>query len=770
MKKFLQRFFGIAVSAALVVSSGVTGVFAADPGHSHDDGKPISIDPDPAYTITLTHPDEKATFDGTNSHYGAYQIFSGTVNKTPSDSAISNPGSDLETHIPITDIKWGNAFGITKEMDPDGEDIANRVDLTARQTNIIGFVYALAKASTGSYSYAFNDFTDFNDLFDGNKLAAAYVNGAVDVTVTTDGSRVTNVTNPGFVNYDKLAVHIADVLVKPENIDDHEWLQAFNDILGGFGQGTTEGTYKNLGYVDRYYEGNVENAGKEYQIKVPAGYYMIRDLSSFEGEQSKSYSARMLFVADNVTQKLKESIPTLEKEIVRADGKLEETEVAGVGDDVKFQLKGTLPDNYDLYLGGYQYKFTDTLSNGLTLKEITADPKAYVTVTVKNAYNIKTGKYEDGPFTIDKTESANSTGAHPTHTVTTAYEEDYKSETNVLTVTFPCLKEIKIKNGDNEYILGALSEIYVDYTATVNQNAVVSPEDSTSMNGNTNKAILEYSDNPQSYGDTDTTKEDDATVYTFGLDIIKIDAAEYLRTDGTAALKDAKFAVVRPVKETSGITGWQIAEFETITEANVAVMDPKPTVKSFEKGYYSIVSWKNLTLTDVTDKSKFDVKWLDIEGNENYKTDSAYNIATLEGGFLNISGLDDGVTYTIAETETPKEEGKEVYAKIAPFTVTLKATPDTATNEYDGKLESAEVSNTIGNNESFSYEKFVQLVDPKSSDADNDGSANMLVANFKYIDLPSNGGVGTVWFYILGGGVLALSGVLFFLSKKKPTK
>ena len=46
----------------------------------------------------------------------------------------------------------------------------------------------------------------------------------------------------------------------------------------------------------------------------------------------------------------------------------------------------------------------------------------------------------------------------------------------------------------------------------------------------------------------------------------------------------------------------------------------------------------------------------------------------------------------------------------------------------------------------------------------------MLVANFKYIDLPSTGGVGTVWFYILGGGVLALSGVLFFLSKKKPTK
>ena len=46
----------------------------------------------------------------------------------------------------------------------------------------------------------------------------------------------------------------------------------------------------------------------------------------------------------------------------------------------------------------------------------------------------------------------------------------------------------------------------------------------------------------------------------------------------------------------------------------------------------------------------------------------------------------------------------------------------------------------------------------------------MLVANFKYTDLPSTGGVGTVWFYILGAGGVGLAGVLFFLSKKKVTK
>ena len=153
MKKFLQRFFGIVVSAALVVSSGVTAAFALDPGHSHSGGTSISTDPDPKYTITLTHPDENTTFNG-DSHYGAYQIFSGTVKEN--QNSYTNPGSN-STEIPLTDIKWGNAFGIVGSDTSKGE-----IEQEAYDAKIVAFVIALAEAPTGAYSYAFSDFDGFN--------------------------------------------------------------------------------------------------------------------------------------------------------------------------------------------------------------------------------------------------------------------------------------------------------------------------------------------------------------------------------------------------------------------------------------------------------------------------------------------------------------------------------------------------------------------------------------------------------------------------------
>ena len=92
---------------------------------------------------------------------------------------------------------------------------------------------------------------------------------------------------------------------------------------------------------------------------------------------------------------------------------------------------------------------------------------------------------------------------------------------------------------------------------------------------------------------------------------------------------------------------------------------------------------------------------------------------------------------------------------------------NTEGTEYTGKLSKAESDGQIGEGKSFSFDNPVDITDDFESGADTDGSANMLVANFKYIDLPSTGGVGTYWFYILGAGGLAISFVLFRLSRKK---
>ena len=825
MKKFMRNILSIVVSAALLVSSTIPVL--ADTGHSHDGGTEITGDSDAEYTITLTTPAGTELSEDSEYVYGAYQIFSGTVPMNPQsvdgsqyekeNGGYQNPGDNLAT-LPITDIKWGNAFG--------------EVGKTEWQDNIVNFVCALAAAPTGKYSYAFHDFHGFESFVGSDgKLADIYYYDPTDKANSN-------------VNFDKLAVAVAEVLADEEH-KNHEWLQAFTDILGGYAQGTG-GKYENEGYVNRYYKsGKGTTTGSEstqvttYKITVPAGYYMIRDLSSIG--DNESYSARMLFVASNVTQVLKESVPQLEKQIVRDDADYE-TEAAGVGDVVTYKLTGTLPSNYDEYLGGYQYKFTDKLSDGLTLNEIkksdgtSSDPKAYVTVTVKGLFKWSpaTGVSSEGTWewVADATatipiEYNDDVNAEATHTnekhlgtdpakseVSYNYKETYtapgEGKPAQLEVFFPCLKEIRI-TGDGEdgtelnaiYRLGYKDEdviaadgsitfnssrIYVKYSATVNENAVVS-------SGNKNTATLEYSDNPQSYGDTNTTTEDMANVYTFGLEITKVNASEFIKADGKTinpdgsvntevVLENAEFALVRPNPEYSvssvGVAQYQIAKFKKV-DATGEETDPFGG-----EAYRSIVEWEELTgatETDLADKVK---EFLyDTSSGNPLSGKSDYILASDKNGNVRISGLNDGITYTIVETKAPDK-----YATIDPFTFSLTAAKvggeGADKDEYNGQLASVTVTNGIGDKDPVDLEHYVDItndgftskavsseptkIEYTAGTVKNNGIIQMLVDNFKYEDLPSTGGMGTYLYYIIGGGVILLAAVLFFLSRKKPAK
>ncbi len=753
MKNLLKKVLSVAAATALLMTS-VISASAVD--HNHHKGQNTLEGPtDDGYIITLTKPDGYHVAD-TDAEFGAYQIFTGTVNKTT--SSYTNPGND-NTAIPLTDIKWGNAFG--------------DVNSSGWKENIVKFVYALATPpTTGDYASAFTDFHGF----DGNntdtglkyeKFSGATENTLADRFYTGSPHSLDN------VNFDKLAVEVADVIAAHP---DREWLQAFTDILGGYGEDYKEGNFitqcydKNGKWVDN----NSDDVTDVYQMKVPAGYYMVLDMTGIDNASDfgESYSARMIFVADNITQVLKEDEPTLDKKIVGADGD-SVTTVAGVGDDVEFKLTGTLPSNYDYYTLGYQYTFTDILSAGLTLNEISAD--TYVNVQVKGVWNDKTKIWdEDTLYDID-VEDVKTDGTH-THDVSYAYDDNYDAATRTLTIKFPCLKEILI---DDTYTLGynpsgttyKSSQIYVTYTAKVNENAVVNHADVdndntkiTNLNGNKNTAQLEYSDNPQSYTDKDETTKEEATVYVFGLNIDKVDAAKFIDTNSTeaAGLADAKFALVKPSKDpTTASTTWFIAKFKFVE----APTTPENLPASFKSGYYTINSWERITGAE---GETFDPTWIET-GYSSYKgnTDSDgtfYNITSLEKGALNISGLDVGVTYTIVETETPNDD---LYAKIVPFTVTLTA--DKTGTEYNGKLDSATVDHTVDDGKSFSINQFTQLIEPKDGVVDADVSAKIIVANFLYENLPSTGGIGVYIYYIAGGCVVALALVLFALSKKKKT-
>lgn len=737
MKKQMRRLLGIIISSMLLITYAFP-VMAADPvtGHNHhstDTSLPKYV-ADDAYTITLTKPkDDK--LDNSKAKYGAYQIFSGTVpaataENAPSSEDLKDPGTD-GTALPITDIKWGNAFG---EIGKD-----------TWQKNIVNFVYALAKAPSGTYSYAFKDFTGF-EAFAGsgeNELADEYY---------TDPKDKENLDN---VKFDKLAIEVAEVLEKNH---DHEWLQAFTDILGGYAAGGEK--YSQGNYVTQYYAGTWNAEGTQYEINVPAGYYMILDLSTIDEESaddySEAYSARMLFVANNVTQELKSSVPQLDKKIVRDDEAEYETEAAGVGDTVKFKLTGTLPTNIDNYLGGYKYIFTDNLSKGLTLN------RDSIKITVTGLWKANSSGapewYEGDPLTIDSN-SFSGTATNHHHITSSVYTIDVNPGAptatggQTLTVSFPCLKEIVITNDSGTYTLGynkdgenyKTSQIYVEYTATVNEFAVVSPKKGTEINGNKNTAQLEYSNNPQAYDDTDMTTFDDATVYTFGLDITKVDSAEFTKDPNaeTAKLPGAVFALVRPNPDSEATDKYQIA--------------------TFENG--SIDTWVNLSGATETNLQDTVKKYLyDDDGNGSLKpTFSAYVVTSDSKGKINITGLNDGVKYTMVETEAPKG-----YATIDPFSFTLTAAKEkdsegNVTDEYNGLLDST----AINSGESKGTLSLKEYVIDKNEAADSNGLSELTVANFAYENLPSTGGIGTYIFYIVGGIVVLGAVVLLFLSRKK---
>lgn len=230
----------------------------------------------------------------------------------------------------------------------------------------------------------------------------------------------------------------------------------------------------------------------EQEFTLDPGYYLIVETAT-----NGTYSLVMLDTAKNsdTTITTKESVPTLVKKVKEetntASGSAEWQDAADydMGDDVPFKLTGTVSNEYADY-ETYYYAFHDTLSAGLSFNN---------DVVVKvDGTKITTG-YE---------------------VVTTGLSDGCSFE-----VRFKDLKAIDSVTAD--------SVITVEYTAKLTDNAVIGSV------GNPNTAKLEYCNNPyfNGYGDSETpgdtpddddentsvTPEDKVIVFTYELDVNKVD-------------------------------------------------------------------------------------------------------------------------------------------------------------------------------------------------------------------------------------------------------
>ncbi len=236
-------------------------------------------------------------------------------------------------------------------------------------------------------------------------------------------------------------------------------------------------------------------------------------------EAGETYTSPIFAVVGGSTYTVTEkaSVPTVEKKIVSdADSKEHDAADSHIGQNVTYNIYGTVAQDFATY-DSYSYKFTDTISKGLTIdtdaKGVPSNVKVYMYansgVAKADVLHSSDSKVDvTNYFTSGVTDGTN--GAHVL-TVTAKTTDGAKG-----------LKSISGVDKDSCFV--------VTYTAKINSSAVIG------NNGNPNTVYLEYSNNPNGEG-TGRTVDHKVKDFTYGLHLVKVD-------QGTEqALAGAKFTI-----------------------------------------------------------------------------------------------------------------------------------------------------------------------------------------------------------------------------------
>lgn len=292
------------------------------------------------------------------------------------------------------------------------------------------------------------------------------------------------------------------------------------------------------------------------------GYYLVDQTAQTADENGDNVNTLSAYLVDTVIAgqttsiNLKKGTVTLEKKVQDwndTEGKptnptWSDSADHDLGDDVPFQLTGTLPANYDRY-DTFKYIFHDSLSAGLTRNN---DVKVF-------AKNGDTEQEITSQFTV----------AAPVD--------------GTFTVTNNDLKTITKDDEGAAVTINNATTIVVRYTAKVNKNAVMG------STGNPNTAYLEFSNNPNNGGEgTNNTPEDKVIVFTYKFvvdksftgadapaadDMPEFTLYKYLQTGTDGALVATQIG--DPVKVTGNATDGFKAEFPRLDDGMYMVSETK---------------------------------------------------------------------------------------------------------------------------------------------------------------------------------------------------
>ncbi len=416
------------------------------------------------------------------------------------------------------------------------------------------------------------------------------------------------------INDNDQAVEVSDVLVK--NKDDSFFLQAFAKIVSS-NLKSDAGVNSKLN-TDKNSVINVSDAGYylvvENEEKIPG----VGSDGQGTGDANKVISSFILDVLGNQSINIKADIPDVTKDIV-VDSKAVKGNTFNINDTVNFRLTGLLPKNFDSYKT-YSYKFTDTVSKGLTLvyNPDKDETKTSLKATVKNGETETELPSEQYKVTVTKKESG---------------------ETE-LGVEFSDLHNLVDTSGE-KVTVDSSSNIIINYTAVVNENAV------PGVLGNPNKVYLEYSNNPNNSSKGQTT-EKIVYVYEFGLALTKLasdtnkplQGAEFIlsKTEGEKTYY-AQFKEASKAGENRKLQGWVETSEQATSLATDA--DGKINVEGIEAGTYTLTESKTPTGYNTMKSVTFTIT-ANIDENGVLKGLSA----VLDGDSTNVSISNDGIIDT----------------------------------------------------------------------------------------------------------------------------
>lgn len=286
------------------------------------------------------------------------------------------------------------------------------------------------------------------------------------------------------------ASDVATILASSISADSAD-MEAFAEIVAA----NTSSTSTNVPY---------DSTSSTYTVtELEAGYYLIKNTAVPSGLTNTSYSAYMVRVVGEAEVNPKTSVPSSEKtvgDVSSGETTYGTTADYAIGDDVPFRLTATLGTKYGEY-ESYALTFHDTLSDGLSFNSDS------VTVTILD-------NNSDTVAAVPATTAVNG-DPYTNYTITTPIDPKTSlSDGCSFEIVFTDLKALYDANG-NQITLGASYKVQVDYTATLTTGAY------STDNTETNKLVLEYSNNPYDTSSTGKTPEDLVTVLSFTLEITK---------------------------------------------------------------------------------------------------------------------------------------------------------------------------------------------------------------------------------------------------------